>query len=301
MPIKKQLFRLILWVCYTVIYSSQVSVWAKHKENHQSKTIQADHVLFESGENACADKHYSRARDAYEVLISQSPFGVFSKQVLLKLAYVYINLWKPEDAHIIAKRFIRLYPNDRNVDYAYYLQGIASMLSIFGSIKRYLPMNDSKYGMHKAFESFEEFSTLCTLFPNSLYAPDAVCRMIALKNMISEHELHIAHFYLKHNFYVSAIQRASVVVSNYDKTPAVEFALGILIDCFKRLNINNTAEEYRQVLQATFPNTKLLNEDGEFIGTHTYKDVNPSFLRILTFGVLDSKRKDRARFREYRI
>lgn len=43
----------------------------------------------------------------------------------------------------VAERFIRLYPNNRQLDYAYYLRGVANMEIGFDSLLRYTSLQQA--------------------------------------------------------------------------------------------------------------------------------------------------------------
>ncbi len=276
---------------YVSIANSKAFNDSKSKSANPSNVVS----LYKSASSALAEKKYSHAVDKYERMIAEHPFGPLSKQALLDLSYAYINAWKMDDAQVIANRFIRLYPNDPNLDYAHYLRGVALNLSTIGSFRRYTPIKMEEYNVDYAFKTFDAFSTMLLLFPDSAYAVDAYYRMIASRNVIAANELHVADYYMKREAYLAAINRANEIVKNYNKTPVLEFALGILIESYKKLNLPVLAKENIQVLKSHFPKTTLLNTSGEFVGYRHYKDVNPSLLNIITFGLVDVKQKRKSK------
>ncbi len=84
-------------------------------------------------DDVTADELYSRAKSAmdasswdrsivlYKALQTRYPFGRYTEQSMLDLAYVYFRRGATEEALSTLDRFIRTYPTHPSVDYAYYL------------------------------------------------------------------------------------------------------------------------------------------------------------------------------------
>jgi len=70
--------------------------------------------------------NYGRAHTEYQRLVSRFPFGPYSEQSQLELAYVLWKIGKPEDATSAVDKFIRTYPRQPNIAYAYYLKGLSN-------------------------------------------------------------------------------------------------------------------------------------------------------------------------------
>src|SRR3989442_3683957 len=98
-----------------------------------------------------AEKLYSEAKEAldggqydlaikhYETLESRFPYGRFAQQAQLEVAYAYYKQNEQASAVAAIDRFVKLHPNHPNVDYAYYLKGLAYFngdLGLFGNISR---------------------------------------------------------------------------------------------------------------------------------------------------------------------
>ena len=65
----------------------------------------------------------------------------YAEQAQLELIYAYYKNVEPEAAKASAERFIRLHPQHANVDYAYYLKGLASFDQDRGLVARFLPLD----------------------------------------------------------------------------------------------------------------------------------------------------------------
>ncbi len=82
--------------------------------------------LYQQAQADLDNKGYTNAIAKLKALESRYPFGRFAEQAQLELIYAYYRNVEPEAARAAADRFIRLHPQHPNVDYAYYLKGLAS-------------------------------------------------------------------------------------------------------------------------------------------------------------------------------
>jgi len=80
--------------------------------------------IYEEGRKALAGGYYETAVKQFDALSAQYPFGAHAPAALLDLAYVHYKLKEPESAVAAANQFIKTYPRDSNIDYAYYLRGL---------------------------------------------------------------------------------------------------------------------------------------------------------------------------------
>jgi len=212
-----------------------------------------------------AARFYSEAKDAakvgdydtaikyYELLEARHPFGKYAQQAQLDIIYAYYKFEEPESAIVAANRFIKLYPRHAYVDYAYYLKGLVHFDLDQGMLARLLPLDRSQRDQSAAVQSYLDFSELVARFPNSQYSKDARQRMIYLRNMLAEYELHVAKFYMKRGAYVAAANRAKTVIESYQRTPAVRKALVILAKAYKIMELNDLSDSTLKVLKLNYP------------------------------------------------
>ncbi len=78
--------------------------------------------------------NWVKARDYYQKLEARFPFGRHAQQALMEIAYTYYKEGETAQAIQTADRFIRQYPNNPNVDYMYYLKGLAGFGEDFGHL-----------------------------------------------------------------------------------------------------------------------------------------------------------------------
>jgi len=221
--------------------------------------------------NWSAQKLYATAKDKldasqfdaaiklYEKLEARYPYGRFAQQAQLEVAYAYYKDREIASAVSAAERFIKLHPNHPNVDYAYYLRGLANFNDDLGLLGSYTGQDMSERDPKAAREAFNAFKDLVTRFPNSKYAPDSVQRLNYLVNVLAQNEVHVARYYMKRGAYVAAANRAQFSLKTYPQATANEEGLLILVQAYDKLGMNDLRNDAERVLKTNFPNSKYLS------------------------------------------
>jgi outer membrane protein assembly factor BamD len=207
--------------------------------------------------------NYQTAIEHYEKLEARYPFGRYAMQAQLDVAYAYYRAEEPEAAIAAADRFIKLYPQNPFVDYAYYLKGIINYNRSVGFLDRYIPTDPSQRDPGSALDSFEDFDELVRRFPDSRYAPDARQRMLYLRNNLAKHEVNVARYYVKRGAYLAAVERCNHVIKHFQRTSAVKSALEVMIDAYERLGKDKLAADARRVLALNEQEGRFLSDEPE--------------------------------------
>ncbi|AMR68314.1 outer membrane protein assembly factor BamD [Aquipseudomonas alcaligenes] len=242
--------------------------------------------LYQQAQDDLNSNSYNNAIAKLKALESRYPFGRYAEQAQLELIYAYYKNVEPEAAKSAAERFIRLHPQHANVDYAYYLKGLASFDQDRGLIARFLPLDLTKRDPGAARDSYNEFAQLTSRYPNSRYAPDAKARMIYLRNLLAAYEIHAGRYYLTRQAYVAAANRGRYVVENLQETPSVGDGLALMVEAYQRLDLDDLAATSLETLKLNYPDHPTL-VDGQFVPVVEEAD-NRSWLAKATLGLIES-------------
>ncbi|MCK5531492.1 MAG: outer membrane protein assembly factor BamD [Halopseudomonas aestusnigri] len=219
--------------------------------------------LYRKAQTDLDAENYGSAVETLRALEARYPFGRYAEQAQLELIYAYYQNYEPEAATASADRFIRLHPTHQNVDYAYYVRGLASFTRDQGIIERFLPLDMTRRDPGAARDSFNDFAQLINRFPNSQYAPDARARMVYLRNLLAAYDVHVGHYYLKRGAYLAAANRGRYVVENFQQTPSVGDGLALMVAGYNRLAMQDLADSALETLKLNYPEHPALI-DGEF-------------------------------------
>src|SRR6185369_11510084 len=214
--------------------------------------------LYNESKDAMSSKSWDRAIKYLEKLEARYPYGRYAQQAQIDIAYSYWKNGERASAIAACDRFIKLYPTNANVHYAYYLRDLVNfnegggILNIIDNPD--MTERDSK-GSREAFDAFKE---LVNRFPDSKYAEDARARMRYLVNSLAQYEVHVARYYMKRGAYVAAANRAQFAVKNYPQAPALEEAVFIMVKAYDALGMVDLRDASDRVMRKNFPESKYL-------------------------------------------
>jgi outer membrane protein assembly factor BamD len=214
--------------------------------------------LYKEAHDELVSGNYTRANKLFEQLESRYPYGRLAQQAILENAYASYRAGDAATAAAACDRFIRTYPNNPNVDYAYYLKGLVYFHEDQGLLG-YVYETDLSEREPKAMrDSFDAFKELVAKFPQSRYAQDGQARMRFLTNSLAMYEVKVGRYYYNRGAYVAAVNRAQLALTNYPRTPATEEALALLVQSYDHLGLDQLRDDASRILKSTFPNSQSL-------------------------------------------
>lgn len=255
--------------------------------DRDAEEVTSEQVLYQAAQRSLRSGNYNNAIAQLQRLEAQFPFGRYAEQAQLELIYAYYMAFRPDAARSAADRFIRLHPQHANVDYAYYLKGLAAYEQDRGFFDRFVPTDLAARDIGAARESFADFGQLLARYPASDYAPDARQRMIYLRNLLARSEIMVGRYYLSREAYVAAVNRGRNVVENYPTTPSVPDGLALMVEGYLKLNLPEPANDSLRVLVANYPDFEAIDADGNFRISQEVRNRDRSWINILTLGALD--------------
>lgn len=253
----------VLLICCTLPACSALRVLNKFGKPNVpavSNTESAEQ-LYQTAKTELNRKNYRGAIELYETLEARYPFGQHAQQAQLETAYAYYKDDEADSAIANADRFIRLNPNHPHVDYAYYIKGLANFNRTNGLLGTLIRRDRADKDPEPLRKAFDDFKTLVTNYPDSKYAEDSRIRMIYLRNVLAEHEMKIADYYLRRGAWVAALNRSKYVVENLEGSQSVPKALAIQVMAYRKLGLNELAEDTLRVLKLNYPDQKFKELD----------------------------------------
>jgi outer membrane protein assembly factor BamD len=214
--------------------------------------------IYGEAKDAMASKDWPKAIKYLEKLESRYPYGRYAQQAQLEVAFCY---WKDDErASAIASidRFLKLYPNHLNADYAWYLKGLVNFNENIGMLWWLTTPDLSDRDPRAARDAFESFKEVATRYPESKYAPDSVTRMRYIVNSLAQYEVHVARYYMRRGAYLAAANRAQYAIKTYQHAPAVEDAVFMLVRAYEAMNLPELREGAARIMTTNFPESRYL-------------------------------------------
>jgi outer membrane protein assembly factor BamD len=274
---------------YTLILLLSLLLWgcSSYDDELDMSADTGEQQMYEEAQRYLNNDSYDLAVRSLQLLESRYPFGRYAEQAQLELIYAHYGNYEREAAVEAADRFIRLHPQHPNVDYAYYMKGLAAYSTADDLFARFLPTDETERDTSHARDSFAEFAQLVSRYPNSPYAADAKARMVYLRNMLARHEIVVANYYFRRGAYLAAANRGRYVVENFQRTPAVADGLAVMSQGYILLGLDDLARDSIEVLAMNYPDHPSLDKNGEFKSVYTLEGLQRSWINKASFGLFD--------------
>ncbi len=216
-------------------------------------------AMYKEAKKTMDDGLYNRAIQLLNHIDSAYPFGPMSRTIQLDLIYAYYKSAKNAQAIASIDRFIRLNPNDKDLDYVHYMRGLVNMGSDENFFQEVFGIDRADKALDKSREAFRDFKLLIKKFPDSKYALDARKRMSAILDKLARREIYVAQYYMKQGAYLAAANRGKYILENYPNSPRVENALEVMIESYDQLGLKEMRQDALNVLRLNYPENKLVN------------------------------------------
>jgi len=185
----------------------------------------------ERGDALFAAKKFNEA----EILFPQSEYA---PKAALMAAYSYYSQNYYGDAIAELERFLKIYPNHTNIDYATYLLGLCFYEQIIDETKDLQSIEMAK----------NIFLNLIKKYPETDFAVDAEFKLDLINDVLAAKEIYIGRYYIDKKKWVAAINRFRNVTDNYDSTIYVEEALHRLVEVHYIIGLEEEAKKYANTL-----------------------------------------------------
>ncbi len=210
----------------------------------------------ETGDVLFAAKKFNEA----ETLFPQS---VWAPRSALMAAYSYYIQDYYGDAVAELIRFKKVYPLNKNLDYANYLLAICY----------YEQIVDEKKDLKSIIDAKKTFQYIIKNYPNTEYALDSEFKLDLIYDTLASKEMYIGRYYLEKKKWIPAINRFRTVIDDYDTTIYVEEALHRLVEVYYILGLENEAKKYANLLGYNYKSSKWY-ENSYRVFNQNYKKVN---------------------------
>lgn len=262
-PFKSMVVSVALASVLTVTGCSSLPLLNRDKKKRDAGPQKSEQAYYTSAQNLLRKNRFEDAARDLEALQTYYPTSTLTQQSQLDLMYARFQASDYLGAASVAERYIRLYRQDPNVDYAYYVRGVANAESVQDSVLRYTRLSQAERDITPLQTAYQNFDELVRLFPNSRYRNDAIARMNGISAAMAESEMNVARFNLKRRAWLGAASRAKWVVENYPNAPQTPEAVATLAYSYDKLGMTALAQTYRDVLKLNYPtlldgNTVLL-------------------------------------------
>jgi len=256
---KLNLFCLLVIVIFCVSCSKEEIqksvITEKSLELQVLEAYQEGMKSLEEGDVLYAAKKFNQA----EILFPQSEWAPKSS-LMASYAYYVQNYYT--DAVSELNRFIKIYKQDKNLDYAYYLLAICY----------YEQIVDETKDLQSIIEAQKYFKIVSINYPNTEYALDSEFKLGLIDDILAAKEMYVGRYYLDKKKWISAINRFRNVVDNYETTAFTQEALHRLVEVHYILGLVDEAEKYAKLLGYNYKSSEWY-ENSYIVFNQNYKKI----------------------------
>ncbi len=208
-------------------------------------TVPADQLYNEALANIDAGD-IGQAQRKFKKLDRQHPYSNLAKKSGIMTTYLAYRSGEYPTAIANGKRFVSLYPANKEAPYALYLVGMS----------HYRQISDVTRDQKAAKLTLRAMNDLVERYPDSEYVEDAKRKMRIAKDQLAGKEMLVGRYYQERKEYLAAINRFRYVVERYENTRHIEEALARLTESYYALGLTSEAQTAAAVLGHNFPESQ---------------------------------------------
>ena len=256
---KLNLFNLLVIIIFFISCSKQEikksEITEKSLDLQVLEAYQEGMKSLEEGDVLFAAKRFNQA----EILFPQSEWAPKSS---LMASYAYYVQDYYSDSIAELNRFIKIYPQNKNLDYAYYLLAIC----------HYEQIVDETKDLQSIIKAKEYFKIVKNNYPNTEYALDSEFKLDLIDDILAAKEMYVGRYYLDKKKWVSAINRFRNVVDNFETTAFTQEALHRLVEIHFILGLEEEAQKYAKLLGYNYQSSEWYE--------NSYAVLNKNYVKV---------------------
>ena len=224
----------------------------------------------------------SSYNEAYQALTKGDPYFAAKKFLEAEILYPQ-STWAPKsslmasysyymqnfytEAILNLERYLKTYPNDKNLPYAHYLMAMCYYESI----------EDEKRDTGPLIKAKDKLSYITNKYPASEFAIDASFKLNLIEDVIASKEMYLGRHYIKKGKWIAAMNRFKVVISEYDQTVFVEEALHRLVEINYNLGLIEESQKYAKILGYNYLSSKWYKNSYKLFN----KNYSPNLKKVI--------------------
>ena len=210
------------------------------------------------------------------------PQSTWAPKASLMASYSYYMQNYYTEATLNLERYLKTYPNDKNLSYAHYLIAMCYYESI----------EDEKRDSAPLFKAKEKFVFIIKNYPNTEFAIDANFKLNLIQDVLASKEMYLGRHYIKKGKWIAAINRFKVVTKDYDQTVFIEEALHRLVEINYKLGLTDESQKYANILGYNYLSSEWYKK--------SYKVFNKSYKVQLDKAIKKDKKEKKGVLKKFK-
>ena len=237
---------LIILSILLISCSKEEKISVIEEEDIETQMLEAFREGYEEldkGDVLYAAKKFNEAELLY-------PQSIWAPKAVLMAAYSWYSQSYYGEAIFEIERYLKTYPNDKNIDYAHFLLAMCY----------YETVVDEKRDLEPLLKAKKQFEFILNNFPSTDFAMDSKFKLDLIYDKLADKEMYIADHYLKKGKWIPAINRFKNVVEDYNTTVYVEEALHRLVEIHYKIGLTQESKKYAKLLGYNYQSSEWYKE-----------------------------------------
>ena len=190
-----------------------------------------------------------------ELLFPQSKWAPRSA-LMASYSYYMQNFYA--EALLNLERYIKTYPDDKDIAYAHYLIAMCY----------YETIEDEKRDTGPLIQANDKFKFVLKEYPGTEFAMDAQFKIEFIQDVLASKEMYLGRHYIKKGKWIAALNRFKRIVDEHEETIFIEEALHRLVEINYTIGLLDESQKYANLLGYNYQSGdwykksyKLFNKD----------------------------------------
>lgn len=215
---------------------------------------EAAEELYAAAEAVFERRDYEGARSRYTQLYQEFPYSQLATMAELRVADCYFEERSYELARATYERFVQFHPTNENVPWAAYRVAQTWVRQLPGEFFLMPPGHDRD--LTQARNAYTALRSFQRVYPDTEFADEVEVDLQRVTQLLTDHEVYVGRWYLRHDNALAAARRARYVLDNYPDAEVIPDALFLFAQSMLEMGDVDQAATALQRLAAEFADTE---------------------------------------------
>ena len=249
----KSFFLLIFFFFVISCGSKETGIKKPEKVPPLNILYKAAFTLYEKGE-------WKKSIEFFQKVETRYSFSEWSPRATLMIMYIYYEVGERIKTLEYAKKFKKLYPKNKSLDYVEFIVGLTF----------YEEINVISRDQTNSEAALNQFKKIIKTYPNSIYADEAKFKLDLINEQLAGKQMYIARYYMNNSKWIAAIKRLDIIINEYKTTIYTKEALHRLVEIYYRLGNIRESRKYAALLGYNFNDSNWYKKSYKIVADKDY-------------------------------
>ena len=237
-----------------------ISCGGKENQIKKPEKVPPLNILYKAAFTLYEKGEWKKSVEFFQKVETRYSFSEWSPRATLMIMYIYYEIGERIKTLEYAKKFKKLYPKNKNLDYVEFIIGLTF----------YEEINVISRDQTNSEAALNQFKKIIKLYPNSIYADEAKLKIDLINEQLAGKQMYIARYYMNNSKWIAAIKRLDIIINEYKTTIYTKEALHRLVEIYYRLGNIKESRKYAALLGYNFNDSNWYKKSYKIIADKNY-------------------------------